>query len=106
MDYALLPNVTLRAGVQHDQTPTRNGARDARVPDSNRWNFTAGGSVTAFPGVTLDAAAGYIAFKDAPIDRTTAAYAGTAAQTPILVSGELRKAHAVVLSLGGRFAFR
>lgn len=38
-------------------------------------------------------------------DRTTAAYAGSAAQTPILVNGGVNDAHAVVLSLGGRLTF-
>ncbi len=105
VDYAVSPQWTVRAGIAHDQTPTRNGNRDARVPDSNRWNFSAGTSYALSPSFTIDAAAAYIAFKDATIDRTTAAFAGTAAQTPILVDGRLEDAHAVVLSLGGRFTF-
>lgn len=105
VDYAVSPQWTVRAGIAHDQTPTRNGERDARVPDSNRWNFAAGTSYALSPSFTIDAAAAYIAFKDANIDRTTAAFAGTAAQTPILVNGRLEDAHAVVLSLGGRFTF-
>ncbi|MES1974064.1 MAG: outer membrane protein transport protein [Pseudomonadota bacterium] len=104
-DYDLTPKLTVRAGVQRVMTPTRNGQRDARVPDSNRWNLTTGGTYRLSPHFAIDAAAGYVAFADASIDRTTAAYAGTAAQTPILVSGELQNAHAVVLSLGGRVTF-
>ncbi len=104
-DYALSPKLTIRAGVQRVMTPTRDGERDARVPDSNRWNMTAGATWRMSPHFAVDAAAGYVAFADAGIDRVTAAYAGTAAQTPILVSGELQDAHAVVLSLGGRFTF-
>lgn len=105
VDYDVDPRLTLRAGVQHDQTPTRTGERDARVPDANRWNYSAGASYAVSPSFTVDAAAAYIDFKDATIDRTTAAYAGTAAQTPILVSGELNKAHALVFSIGGRMTF-
>ena len=104
-DYMISPIWTVRAGIQHDETPTQDGQRDARVPDSNRWNYAVGGSVGVTQGIMIDAAFNYIDFKDATIDRTTAAYAGTAVQTPILVNGMLRKAHAVVLSLGGRFAF-
>jgi long-chain fatty acid transport protein len=104
-DYALSPKLTVRAGLQRVMTPTRDGERDARVPDSNRWNITTGGTYRLSPHFAIDAAAGYVAFADATIDRTTAAFAGTAAQTPILVSGELQNAHAVVLSLGGRFTF-
>lgn len=105
IDYEASPVWTVRAGIQHAQTPTQNGARDARVPDSNRWNFSMGTSYLMSKAVTLDAAASYITFKDAPIDRITAAYAGTAAQTPILVNGELENAHAFVFSLGARMDF-
>ena len=75
------------------------------MPDSNRWNFAAGTSYAVSSRFTLDAGAAYITFKDTTIDRTTAAYAGTAVQTPILMDGKLEDAHAVVLSLGGRFHF-
>lgn len=105
IDYAVSPQWTVRGGIQHDQTPTRDGERDARVPDSDRWNFALGTSYALSPSLTLDAAANYIAFKDATIDRRTAAYAGTAAQTPILVNGEVNGARAIVLSFGGRLAF-
>jgi len=105
VDYAASPQLTLRAGVQRALTPTRDGERDARVPDANRWNFGAGASYDVSPGFTIDAAANYVDFSDAPIDRPTAAYAGTPAQTPVLTSGELIDAHALVLSLGGRFKF-
>ncbi|MDO7843795.1 OmpP1/FadL family transporter [Sphingomonas immobilis] len=105
VDYDISPKLTLRAGVQHDQTPTSNGNRDARVPDNNRWNFSGGASYNLSERFTIDAAATYIAIDDAVINRTTAAYAGTAAQTPILVNGSLTDAHAVVLSIGGRVHF-
>ncbi|WP_288486360.1 outer membrane protein transport protein [uncultured Novosphingobium sp.] len=104
-DYDVNPDLTVRAGIQHGNTPTRDGDRDARVPDSNRWNFSAGTSIKASSAITVDAAASYITFKDAPIDRITAAYAGTAAQTPVITNGELRDASALVFSLGARMAF-
>ena len=95
----------MRAGIQRDETPTRDKHRDARVPDGDRWNFAAGTSVAVTKGIGLDAAVNYIDFKDASIDRTTAAYAGTPVQTPILVNGTLRNAHALVLSLGAHLSF-
>lgn len=104
-DYDLSPKLTVRAGVQRGITPTQNGNRDARVPDSNRWNFSTGATYAVSPKFHIDAAASYITFKDATIDRTTAAYAGTAVQTPILVNGELQNASALVLSLGARVGF-
>ena len=105
VDYAVSPAVTLRAGVQHAITPTRNGDRDARVPDSDRWNYGAGATFKLTSGLSIDAAANYVDFKDATIDRITAAYAGTAVQTPIVTDGSLKNAHAVVLSLGARLTF-
>ena len=105
LDYALSPGVTLRAGIQRDESPTRDKHRDARVPDSNRWNFAAGGSVDLTKGFGIDAAVNYIKFKDASIDRTTAAYAGSPVQTPILVNGTLQNAHALVLSIGAHVKF-
>ncbi len=46
----------------------------------------------------------YTAFAKESIDRTTAAFAGTAVQTPILVNGQVT-GHALVFSLGARMAF-
>lgn len=104
-DYAASSKLVVRAGVQRTQTPTRDTERDARVPDSDRWNYGVGASYALTSGFTLDAGANYVTFSDAPIDRVTAAYPGTAAQTPILTSGELRDASALVFSLGGRLRF-
>ncbi|HVJ01847.1 MAG TPA: outer membrane protein transport protein, partial [Sphingomonas sp.] len=42
VDYAASTKLTVRAGVQRGLTPTRDGHRDARVPDSNRWNYGVG----------------------------------------------------------------
>ena len=105
VDYALSPALTLRGGVQHDQTPTRDGSRDTRVPDGDRWNFAAGAGYKVSEALTLDAALNYITVKDATIDRPSAAFAGTPVQTPILVSGQLDKAHVVVLGVGAKLAF-
>lgn len=104
-DYDVTPKATIRAGVQRTKTPTQNGLRDARVPDADRWTYAAGGSYQLTSHIALDAAASYVDFSDTTIDRVTAAYVGTAAQTPIITNGFLQNAHAVVLSLGGRVTF-
>lgn len=105
LDYALSPKLTLRAGVQRATTPTQDGLRDARVPDSNRWNYGAGGTFQLTPKFGIDLAANYVDFEDTTIDRRTAAYAGTAAQTNILTNGRLEGAHAVVVSAGAHIGF-
>ena len=105
IDYAVSPQWTVRGGIQYDETPTQNGDRDARVPDGDRWNFALGTSYDVSPGFTVDAAFNYLAIDTASIDRTTAAYAGSPVQTPILVDGTARNANALIFSVGGRIAF-
>jgi long-chain fatty acid transport protein len=105
VDYDITPKATLRAGIQRAKTPTQDGLRDARVPDSNRWTYAAGGSYQLTPHIALDAGANYIDFADTTIDRATAAYVGTAAQTNIITNGMLKNAHAIEASVGGRLSF-
>ena len=105
VDYQLSPALTVRGGIQHDQTPTRDGERDARVPDGDRWNYALGATYQITPAIGIDAAVNYVDIDSVKIDRRTAAYAGTAVQTPILVNGSLEKAHAVVLGLGAHMTF-
>ena len=105
LDYDVTPKLTVRAGVQRTKSPTQDTQRDARVPDADRWTYAAGGSYQLSPRIALDAAAQYVDFENTTIDRATAAYVGTAAQTNIITSGALRNASAVVLSLGGRVSF-
>jgi len=103
-DYVLTPAWTLRAGVQRDLTPTQDGERDARVPDGDRWNFAAGTSYKVSDSLSIDLAGMYTSVSKESIDRTTAAFAGTAAQTPILVNGQV-KGHVLIGSVGARMSF-
>jgi len=104
-DYRITPALTVRSGVQWDQTPTRNGFRDARVPDASRLSFALGSSFAISENITLDAAGSYVDFKNSSIDRLGGAYVGTPAQTIIATDGRLQGARAIILALGGRLAF-
>ncbi|KRB82795.1 aromatic hydrocarbon degradation protein [Sphingomonas sp. Root710] len=104
-DYDISPTVTVRGGVQIDKTPTRDGSRDARVPDASRVNFSLGTSFAVTESITLDAAASYLNLKDSTIDRPGGFYLGTPAQTIILPDGRLDKASVVILAIGGRMSF-
>lgn len=104
-DYALQQDLTLRGGIQYDETPTVDGQRDARVPDASRINFGAGATWQATHAFSLDLGLAYTHFDDASIDRPTAAFVGTPVQTPILTSGRLTGAHAFVISSGVKFQF-
>jgi len=104
-DAAVTPKTTLRAGIARDMSPVRNDYRDTRVPDANRWVFALGASQALSPHITVDIGANYLKLDDAPITRITAAYAGTAAQTPVLTNGTMTNANVLILALGGRFTF-
>lgn len=57
-DYLVTDQLTLRAGVALDQTPTRNSTRDARIPDGDRTFVSFGGSYrfASEPNLSIDAA--------------------------------------------------
>ncbi|QJI28754.1 outer membrane protein transport protein [Pseudomonas sp. ADAK18] len=57
-DYKATDELTLRAGVAYDQTPTRNSTRDPRIPDGDRYflAFGAGYDIKYVPGLSIDAA--------------------------------------------------
>ncbi|MDE2302166.1 MAG: outer membrane protein transport protein [Sphingomonadales bacterium] len=104
-DYELTRRLVWRVGLQHGDTPTQNGLRDARVPDANRWNISTGTSYSVSHRLTLDGAFSFVSFNDAPISRPEAAYAGTLLQTGIYPNGYIKDAYALVASVGGRIHF-
>jgi len=104
-DVAVSPRTTLRAGLSRDLAPVRNNFRDARVPDANRWVLAMGASHAVSRHATLDLGVNYLKLDDAPINRITAAYAGSPVQTPVLTNGTMSDASVLVLSAGARFAF-
>lgn len=57
-DYKVTDQLTLRAGVAYDKTPTRDSTRDPRIPDGDRifTSFGVGYDIKQIPGLTLDAA--------------------------------------------------
>jgi long-chain fatty acid transport protein len=104
-DAAVGERLTLRAGIQFDGTPTRDATRTVRVPDADRVDYAMGATWRPGRRLTIDAAAAYTDFETAPILRDESFYAGTAAQTDILVAGSAGRQHALVFSMGGRMSF-
>lgn len=102
-DVAVSPRWTLRTGIARDLTPVRDDQRDARVPDTNRWVFAMGASHQMSKRFTVDLGVNYLTLDNGGINRTTAAYVGTAAQTPILMNGTVSSAQVFIVALGGRF---
>ena len=104
MDYALTPRWVVRAGVQYDQTPTPDGARDPRIPDANRVLLALGTSVDVTRNLAIDASALYVDAGPSNINRNASAYAGTPVSTPVQLRGEVNGS-GVVLALGTRLRF-
>ena len=96
--------LTVRAGIQLDPTPTRNTARDPRVPDADRVDYNVGASFRIGEHLTLDGAAALTDFRNSAISRDEHFYAGTPAQTNVLTDGSAVRQRAVVISFGGRIA--
>lgn len=105
VDVALSPRWTVRGGVQRDLSPVRDSDRDARVPDSDRWTFALGATHKLTQAIEINAAANYLTLSEAAINRNTAAYVGTPAQTPVLVKGTVASPSVLIFSLGGRVRF-
>jgi long-chain fatty acid transport protein len=103
VDAAVSPKWTLRGGVARDNSPVRSEERDARVPDTDRWVLATGASRQLGKRFVVDFGANLLFLHSGAINRTTAAYAGTAVQTPILVNGSVNGGKVLVLALGGRF---
>lgn len=79
-DWRATDELTLRAGVAIDQTPTRNSTRDPRIPDGDRTflSLGAGYEVKAIKGLTLDVAYSHqfvqeVKLKTKNVDRLGAA---------------------------------
>ncbi len=79
-DFRATDELTLRAGVAIDQTPTRNSTRDPRIPDGDRTflSLGAGYDVKAVKGLSLDVAYSHqfvqeVKLKTQNVDRLGAA---------------------------------
>jgi long-chain fatty acid transport protein len=97
--------LTLRAGIQIDQTPTRDATRDARVPDGDRVDFNVGASLKLGPLLTIDAGAGYTHVDSSPIARLEQFYVGSPAATDVLTDGRQLSQRSLIFALGGRIGF-
>jgi long-chain fatty acid transport protein len=103
-DYAVNPQLTLRAGVQFDPTPTPDVGRTARVPDGDRWLFGVGASAKVARATTIDASFAYIDFQDSTINRTDPFFVGTPAAVTTNLRGRVT-ATGYVLGFGLRQGF-
>jgi long-chain fatty acid transport protein len=105
VDKSLGEQLTLRAGVQLDPTPTRDSNRDARVPDGDRVNYNVGATYRMSGRISLDAAASLTDVESSRINRDERFYAGTPAQVDVLTEGRVDRQRVLIVAMGGRMKF-
>lgn len=104
VEYAASEALTLRGGLRHEQTPTRNAYRSTSVPEGDNYSLGLGLSYALLEGVVLDLGGFVTVFEDAPIDLDRTFFAGTAAESRVNIKGDAEMFSAV-LALGVRVAF-
>jgi len=67
-EYQLDPQWRLRGGIKYDQTPTTDGFRDTRVPDSDRYWIAAGFHYDYDDHIGIDAGYAHLFAPDANIN--------------------------------------
>lgn len=68
-EYSRWDDLTLRAGLAYDKSPSEGDFRSARTPDADRVIAALGLSWTPRESVTVDAGYQHLFFADAPIDQ-------------------------------------
>jgi long-chain fatty acid transport protein len=102
MDYALDEALTLRAGIQYDPTPSRDGYRTSRTPDGDRTWISGGLTYRFSDSVLVDAALTYIHIAESTINVNRSASAG--GTTSAIVSADI-DGSVVIGSVGLRYQF-
>ena len=103
-DYELSPMITLRGGIQFDETPTRNDLREAGVVDSDRVRVGVGASWAVSPNMTFDAALSHTRYDENEIFEDYVFYPGTGADTTARLRGSF-EASSNTASVGLRWRF-
>lgn len=67
-EYDISPTLTLRAGVAYDETPTIDGERTPRLPDSDRTWYSIGATWNVSDALSFDAGYTRIVPGDSPIN--------------------------------------
>jgi long-chain fatty acid transport protein len=100
-EYIVDPSLTVRAGIAYEQSPITDDVRTPRLPDNDRWWYSAGATykLRDFPGFSFDVGYSFVDVKDTPLNLgpttgnpwsppspTTQTYVGTASSQIHIVS--------------------
>jgi long-chain fatty acid transport protein len=101
--YDVNNRLTLKLGVQYDQTPTRDGFRSTRIPDGDRRWLAGGMTYHVNDAVSVDISGAYIDVSDEKIDLTGTVPVGAASTTSHIVAEG--KGDVGIISAGLRYRF-
>jgi long-chain fatty acid transport protein len=69
LEYAALPNLTLRTGIAFEKSPITDGVRTPRLPDNDRVWYSIGAThQSSFKGLSFDIGYSYIDVKNTPLN--------------------------------------
>jgi long-chain fatty acid transport protein len=104
-EYVVQPNLTLRAGIGYEKSPVTDDVRTPRLPDNDRYWFSAGASYkpAQFPGLVFDLAYSYIQVVDTHIDISAASGNPWLNGTGTYIGDVNANVH--IFSIGARYKF-
>jgi long-chain fatty acid transport protein len=104
-EYVVRPNLTLRAGIGYEKSPVTDNVRTPRLPDNDRYWFSAGASYkpAEFPGLVFDLAYTYIDVVDTHIDISAASGNPWLNATGTYIGDVNANVH--IFSVGARYKF-
>jgi long-chain fatty acid transport protein len=103
-EYRLNDKITLRSGVQYDQTPTVAADRSTRVPDGDRWWLSAGASYDWNQNLSFDIAYSHVFVKKIDVAATREYFTGTPFLTSTVTRGSVEP-NLNIVSVGARYKF-
>jgi long-chain fatty acid transport protein len=106
-DYRANSVLTLRGGFAYDQTPTKGGYRDPRIPDADRYWLTAGVTYLMTRHLSVDGAYEHIFFPDQTVNVTQASGVSATSTLPLEVNqvSAKYKGSADIVALALRYSF-
>lgn len=79
--YQMQDNLTLKTGIQYDQTPTQDNFRTTRIPDGDRRWIAAGATYELNDRLSMDLSAAYIDVSEERVNLTENVPIGAASST-------------------------
>ncbi|MEM1287326.1 MAG: outer membrane protein transport protein [Pseudomonadota bacterium] len=97
-EYQATDHLSVRAGVAYEESPITDAHRTYRLPDNNRWWFSAGASYTPLENVRLDFGYSYIRPDETPVNAGLS-FGGTGPDSNLVWQGEA-EADVHILTVG------